>query len=163
LTGAGDQTLFFSDRPDRIVGTVETARFLDALGFTPLNPPNAAVVVRTPEGERDVLVVELFDPVFAEAFGAARGVQMTYEARILEAYQGGGLDDWVAEQKDALLPETFTDVSLFVDDCPDIKDCLYEFPPGVLNRVGPIPGGPYGRCWSWSDFNCNPCVETFQY
>src|SRR5262249_51573101 len=68
LSGYGDQTLFSPDRPDRIVGTVETARFLDALGFTPANPPNAAVVVRTPAGERDVLVVELFDPVFAEAF-----------------------------------------------------------------------------------------------
>src|SRR5262249_20650192 len=84
-------------------------------------------------------------------------------ARILEAYRGEGLDQWAAEQQDRLLPETFTDASLFVDDCPDIKDCLYEFPPGVLNRVGPIPGGPYGRCWSWDEFNCNPCVETFRY
>src|SRR5262245_37648687 len=47
LAGVGEQTLFFTDRPDRIVGTISTDQFLDALGFTPLNPPNAAVVVQT--------------------------------------------------------------------------------------------------------------------
>src|SRR5262245_1489539 len=86
-----------SDRPDRIVGTVETARFLEALGFTPANPPNAALVVRTPAGERDVLVVELFNPVYTEDFSADGGVSVMYEARVLDAYQGEELDQWAAE------------------------------------------------------------------
>src|SRR4051812_33176550 len=53
LFGASNQTIYFSDRPERIVGTVPTDRFLGALGFTPNEPPNAAAVVQTPEGERD--------------------------------------------------------------------------------------------------------------
>ena len=57
LSGISSQTVYFSDRPERIVGTTDTAQFLENLGFTPINPPNAAAVVRTPEGERDVLVV----------------------------------------------------------------------------------------------------------
>ena len=30
---------------------------------------------------------------------------------------------WMAEQDDSALPERFTDVSLFIDDCPDISKC----------------------------------------
>ncbi|MEZ4507826.1 MAG: hypothetical protein R2848_18695 [Thermomicrobiales bacterium] len=50
-----------------------TDRFLEGLGFTPVNPPNAAAVVRTPEGERDVLVVELFNPVYTREYDADGG------------------------------------------------------------------------------------------
>ena len=39
LAGIGSHVAFFSDRPERIVGTVDTSRFLESLGFTPLNPP----------------------------------------------------------------------------------------------------------------------------
>lgn len=126
LTGAVAQTLFFSDRPARIVGTVDTAQFLDCLGFTPFNPPNAALVVRTPEGERDVLVVELCNPVFTEDFAIAGGVQLSYEARVLEAYHGDGLTTWVTEQQDDELPDAFSNISLFIDDCPDLTGC-YEW------------------------------------
>lgn len=162
LTGAGAQTLFFSDRPDRIVGTVDTSRFLEGLGFSPFNPPNAALVLRTPEGERDVLVVELFDPIYTEEFDADGGVQVTYEARILEAYRGDGLDVWVAEQDNSVLPEQFSDVSLFIDDCAGMTGCYYKectFNSCRTVFAGDIPGGPYGRCWSWEEFNCVPCAH----
>ena len=65
LTGVPAQTVYFSDRPQRIVGTQSTTEFYDALGFTPENPPNAALVTQTDAGE-DVLVIELFNPVYAE-------------------------------------------------------------------------------------------------
>jgi hypothetical protein len=39
------QTIYFSDRPGRIVGTIPTDRFLSVLGFSPDNPPNAALLV----------------------------------------------------------------------------------------------------------------------
>ncbi len=42
LTGGAAETVYFSDRPERITGTVPTTQFLDELGFTPDNPPNAA-------------------------------------------------------------------------------------------------------------------------
>jgi len=152
LTGASAQTLYFSDRPARIVGTVDTVQFLDTLGFTPINPPNAALVVRTPEGERDVLVIELFDPVYTEDFAVAGAVQVVYKTRVLEAYHGDGLEEWAAEQADTELPEQFSDVSLFIDDCPDLTSCYKNH---YSNRIGDLPGGARGQCWNF--FNgCEP-------
>jgi hypothetical protein len=73
-------------------------------------------------------------------------VQVSYEARVLEAYQGDGLSAWVAEQADDELPSQFSDVSLFIDDCPDLTGC-YERGIGGA-RVGDFPGGKtYGQCW----------------
>jgi hypothetical protein len=147
LSGATAQTLFFSDRPARIVGTVETPKFLDGLGFTPANPPNAALVVTTPEGERDVLVIELFDPVYTEVIEDPGNVTVSYEARVLEAYHGDGLTEWATEQEDDQLPAQFSDISLFIDDCPDLTGC-YEWGWGGP-RVGDLPGGRrYGQCWN---------------
>ncbi len=142
LTGASAQTLFFSDRPARIVGTVDTPQFLETLGFTPVNPPNAALVVRTPEGERDVLVIELFNPVYTEDINDPGNVTVAYEARVLEAYQGDGLEEWATAQEDAELPAQFSDISLFIDDCPDLNGC-YHWSSGA--RIGNLPRGPVGN------------------
>jgi hypothetical protein len=73
-TGA---TLFFSDRPDRLVGTWPTAAFIERLGFTPEDPPNAALVAQTAEGEA-VYVVELLAPTLDEAADT-----LTYDIRLL--------------------------------------------------------------------------------
>jgi hypothetical protein len=157
LTGAVAQTLFFSDRPDRITGTVPTPDSLDALGFTLVSPPNAALVVRTPAGERDVLVLELHNPVYTEQFDADGGVQVTYEAQVHDAYQGEGLVEWAAAQEDQELPEAFSDVSLFIDDCPAIVYCQKQVPFFSYETVGPVPGGPYNQCWDWDRLTCLPC------
>jgi hypothetical protein len=157
LFGASGQTLFFSDRPERIVGTVATDQFLDALGFTPVNPPNAALVVTTADGERDVLVIELYDPVYSEAFGENAGNQVTYRARVLEAYTGEGLATWSTEQEDDLLPAQFDNASLFIDDCPDATPLTcYD---SNCDSVGDL--GNQGMCWSWSAFSCQPCNGGF--
>ena len=58
------ETIYFSDRPDRIVGTDPTGAFLEGLGFTRDNPPNAALVMETAPGEPELAVVELFDPFY---------------------------------------------------------------------------------------------------
>jgi hypothetical protein len=161
LVGIGSQTAFFSDRPARIVGTVDTATFLENLGFTPINPPNAAAVVRTPEGERDVLVVELFDPVYTRQFGADGGNSLTYKARVLDAYHGDNLDSWYSEQDNPELPSQFDQISLFIDDCPDLVWCNGAGQSGGTQFYGPIPGGPYGACWSWETWDCrNPCAHS---
>jgi hypothetical protein len=160
LTGLGSQTLYFSDRPDRIVGTVSTSQFLEGLGFSPYQPPNAAVVVQTPEGERDVLVVELYNPVYTQHFGEDGMDVLTYQARVLDAYQGQGLEVWVLEADDDQLPQEFSNVSIFIDDCADAVDC-YLVRWGGTTYVGPIPGGPYGRCYNWGiPSRCQPCTTT---
>lgn len=160
LSGHAAQTVYFSDRPQRITGTVSTIRFLDALGFTPDNPPNAALVVQTDTGAEDVLVVELFDPVYTESFAATGGVSVTYEARVLVDYQGAGLQFLADRQGDAALPAAFGPTSLFIDDCPDATFCGKPVSAGdmtVFVNVGPIPGGPYEKCWYWDCFCCSLC------
>ncbi len=159
LFGVPGESIFFSDRPERIVGAVPTAQLLEGLGFTPFNPPNAAVVVRTPEGERDVLVVELYDPVYSESFGSDSSTMLTYKAQILDAYHGDGLVSWYDEQDDPELPTEFTDVSLFIDDCPDLAYCWAPNPRGRM-VVGPIPSGSVGQCWDWNLFDCRICDDS---
>jgi len=161
LAGTGEQTLYFSDRPERIVGTVPTGQFLENLGFTPANPPNAAVVVEDANGTRDVLVVELMNPVYVQDSAGLGDDSIVYEARVLENYQGNGLEEWEQQQTDDTLAEGFSNVSLFIDDCPAAYNCYYSasfFDP--IASVGPIPGGPVGTCWDGDSLNCLPCGRT---
>lgn len=105
------QTLYFSNRPERIVGTVPTARFLPT---TVVDPPNAALVTRAADGAEDVLVVELLSPTYDEAAGT-----LSYDVRVLENYQAEGLRYLADQQGDSTVPEQFGQASLFIDDCPD--------------------------------------------
>jgi len=93
LTDQAAQTLYFADRPDRLVGTMPTREVLDRLGFTPEDPPNAAIVAQTAGGE-EVLVVELFDPIYAETFGSDGVVTLTYEAWVRAGYGEGRIARW---------------------------------------------------------------------
>ena len=112
LNGEAGHTVYFSDRPSRLVGTVPTQAFLDGLGFPADNPPNAALVAQTEAGE-DVLVVELLNPVYDEAAGT-----LTYDARVLADFAPTGLTTLAARQADAELAERFDAASLFIDSCP---------------------------------------------
>lgn len=149
LEGHGGQTVFFSDRPDRIFGEAPTEQFLDGLGFAPENPPNAAIVVQTDDGTEDVLIVELLNPEYDTEAGS-----LTYGATILSEYEGEELAHVAEQQQDERLPEVFGDVSLFIDDCPDIATCYGGL---RIRPVGPLPGGPAGACFSWRDHVCVPC------
>jgi hypothetical protein len=109
------QTLFFSDRPERIVGMVPTEAFLtggkdgEGLGFTPADPPNAALVL--PNGK--TLVVELIDPQYDPATG-----QVRYQLRVLEDVTQVDLHlESEMPTREEVVGE-FTAASLFIDDCP---------------------------------------------
>jgi hypothetical protein len=156
LAGPSAQTVYFSDRPARVVGTVPTDDFLEALGFTAAEPPNAAVVVRTPDGEEDVLVVELFDPVYTRDFGAGGAGALTYEARVLTEYQGEGLAGWAPQAADNRLPAAFSQASLFIDDCANGRVCCKD----PMNASFVIPT-TIGCCWSWSSVSCKPCGSNY--
>jgi hypothetical protein len=154
LTGHAAQTVYFSDRPERIVGTLPTPQFLDNLGFTPANPPNAALVAQTNDGE-DVVVVELLNPVYTEDFGPDGDVTVTYEARVLADYAAAGLAHLAARQTDATVPASFGPTSLFIDDCPDFQvDCI---PPDDWASAQTIQDAP--QCWSWNQLQCVPCGQ----
>jgi hypothetical protein len=155
-----EQTVYFSDRPERIVGAVSTDEFLEALGFSPTNPPNAALVAQTDAGE-DVVVLELLNPRYTRSYGdgAAPGT-LTYDVRVLADYQGTGLASLAERRIDDDFSERFGAASLFIDDCPDLTRCVVlDWVSGGSTQtdVGPLPGGPVGTCWEWLPPSCKPC------
>lgn len=146
LTGSTAQTIYFSDRPERVVGTQSMPDFLSALGFSPDNPPNAALVAQTDAGE-DVLVMELFSPVYDES-----AATLSYDAHVLQDYDEEGLRFLADRQDDLSLPASFGSVSLFIDDCPDGgADCYVKGnPPRML-----VQGVSIGCCYTFPQ--CHPC------
>lgn len=150
LEGHHGGTIYFSDRPERIFGDAPTDQFLDGLGFSPTNPPNAALVTSTDDGEPDVVVLELNDPTYDAEAGT-----ITYGATLLADYEDEGLSH-VTEQQHETVPETFGRASLFIDDCADLTTCYVL----ETDSVGPIPGGPYGACFSVIPLGCLPCNHS---
>jgi hypothetical protein len=145
LSGIAAQTTFFSDRPERITGLTPTGAFLDGLGFDIANPPNAAIVALTDSGEQDVLVMELFSPVYD-----AEDTTLSYEASVLSDYDGRGIAHLAQQQTDYELSASFGPGSLFIDDCPDVVESCYNW----AHRLGPIT---VGTCWSWEAPGCIAC------
>jgi len=158
LEGHAGVTVYFSDRRDRIVGAAPTDDFLKGLGFSRDNPPNAALVAEFASGQ-GVVVLQLIEPHYDAETGT-----LVYGAEFMEGYQGGNLEPVLADEATAKLPAEFGPGALFIDDCPDITGC-YRASGFSDVRVGPIPGGPYGRCWSWTKpfMSCEPCHETWEY
>jgi hypothetical protein len=127
------------------------------MGFTPVNPPNAALVADTAQQDDDVLLLELLNPTYDAA-----SQTLTYEADILQQYRGEGLKPLAAQQRDKTIAPTFGSASLFIDDCPDANfDCCISGAtscgPGNAYYAGHL--GTFGACWSWSDGCCVPCVN----
>ncbi|MDQ3653604.1 MAG: hypothetical protein M3457_00810, partial [Chloroflexota bacterium] len=85
LEGVAGTTVYFSDRPQRVAGVVETADFVDDRVFSPSDPPNAALAITTSTGQ-DVVIVELRSPQYD---AAARTV--TYDAQPIADYEREGL------------------------------------------------------------------------
>lgn len=160
LFDPGEQTLSFTMAPDRFVATIPTQDLLDSLGFTPENPPNAAVEVTTPTGGRDVLVVELIDPVYTLASDEDDVAVLTYEARVLKAYRGTGLEEWISDVDDDQLPTEFGQVSLFIDNgCWGFSGCYLVEPDGSRGlKIGGVPSTPnLMRCPGFEPGTCVPC------
>ncbi len=158
LEGGLGQTIFFSDRPDRIVGAEPTADFINTLGFPEDDPPNAALVIKNDAGETNIAVIELFSPVYDEA---TQG--LTYEVEVLEDWQTEtdlGLEEEPADL--SALESSFGSAHLFIDgilDCPDSD--LICYPNGGQwqnGGVGRIPNADHdGFCVSSGTFFCYPC------
>jgi hypothetical protein len=126
LEGVTPHTVWFSDRPDRLVGTVRTADFATEPVFDVADPPNAALVAETAEGEA-VVVVELTAPRYEATAGTA-----IYRARVLGEEPDGRLRALAGRRTERAVPEAFGPASLFVDQvacsppgasCGGTRDC----------------------------------------
>lgn len=122
-----DQTIYFADRPSRNVGTTATPAFLQTLGFSDDNPPNAALIVETAPGENDVAVVELFNPTYD--LGTQR---VTYDVEVLKTWRN---DLELGLQEDPIdlaeLAPAFGAAHLLIDDCPD--GCTEQQAQGIFD------------------------------
>ena len=150
--GLGD-TIYFSDRPDKIVGTVPTDQFLTGLGFPPNNPPNAALIGLRDADHKDVVVLELFAP----EYDAASNI-LTYDVAVLEDWRKLNETFQQTPDDEAHLPRDFTAAHLFIDDCPDGNVTCWK-------NAGYYEGDDYigdlgrrGLCYQWQGVQCLPCA-----
>ena len=144
------QTIFFSDRPERVTGQAPMQKFLDGLCFSRANPPNAAIEILGGSEEADLIVVELFDPVYT-----AVNKTLRYTVSILEKPD---LSYAIFnERHDKSLPESFGPVALFIDDCSD-DTCHCHKGDGKYCGSYSI-----GCCWSWKTIVCDPCHSQSSY
>jgi hypothetical protein len=148
LQGDRGRTIGFSDRPERIVTSGPTQGFLDGLGFSPVDPPNAALVFEPSAGETDVIVLELLNPQYDAA-----AQTLTYDVRILDTFaEQGGLSFQEEPRQPDPAGEEFGPAELYIDDCPNLSTCYNA----LLQPLFSITGGPYGTCWSWGGSGCQP-------
>ena len=152
LDGANPQTVYFSDRPERVFGLATTTTFLEGLGFTPDDPPNAALVVTTESGEEDVLIIALFDPIWDEASGT-----LTYTVRALADYTEPDLAFAALRQTDYELPESFGQGGMFIDGCNHDRVICYLYnSDGTKGEVvGHSKVTPF--CFDTTSKKCTPC------
>lgn len=143
------QTIYFGDRPSRQVGATPTPKFLEGIGFSDDNPPNAALIIEQADGAADLAVVELFNPVYDAVTHS-----VTYEIALLDNWEndlGFGLQQAPTALAD--IDTEFGATHVFIDDCAD----------GNIVCVGPdnagVVGGwsGVGYCWNWSAVACVPC------
>ena len=109
------QTVYFTDRPEHLVGVTQTARFLADFGLSTGDPPNAALVVEKEDGTTQIAVVELIDPKYDDATDTA-----TYEVAVLKEFRHRelrvGFEETPADLLTTFGPE-FGAAHLFIDDC----------------------------------------------
>lgn len=144
------QTIVFTDRPSREVGTSPTPAFLDGLGFDDDNPPNAAIVIDVGDGTTDIAVVELFNPSYDEATHTA-----TYDIAVLANWQNDlefGFQDEPADLSN--VAPHFGATHLFIDGCrPGAYPCVWwnEGHPDTRGTLQNVP-----VTWWWDGHGCVP-------
>jgi hypothetical protein len=147
------ETVYFSDRPDLVVGSTPTPRFLAGLGFLPDNPPNAAIIAETAPGESGIAVLQLYSPAYDEPTHTA-----TYEVAAVQTWTRSQEQAFTEVHTDLpeLLPQ-FGAAHLFIDDCPQTDiNCWRSSDPSV----GIIPNAEIGGiCWTnvTGEGICVPC------
>src|SRR5918995_4646259 len=133
LSDVSDKTILFSDRPDRIVGSVNTTDFIGNWSIGENNfavdPPNAVLIVDDEVEQRgDLAVIELFNPKYDP------------EANTLKY-------DIIAENATAVdLPGEFGQSTLVIDDDGDngpyVPGQKPDIPGGVTKPDFPTPDRP---------------------
>jgi hypothetical protein len=70
-------------------------------------------------------------------------VIVTYESRVLEAYEGEGLTEWALGQEDQALPEAFDRLSRFIGDGGSADSCSITGFGGAGANIGSTRAGRF--------------------
>lgn len=141
MSVATAQTLYFSNRPNRVTGAMPTETFVAAFpaAFGD-DPPNAALVGHLDSGadEEEVVVLELMNPTYDVASGT-----LSYEVVLLSAdtVTEGAYESEPLSALDAT--REYSEAHLFIDDVdPTIQEeckqmcSRYLPPPGMIDPAG---------------------------
>lgn len=124
LQGVSDGTLYFSDRPKRVVGSSDTSSFVSTWGEGVDNfatdPPNAVLVINNGSiDQEDAIVVELANPLYNKDTSTLR-----YDVKVLEGSFIDGLSS-ANRRDDSDFPQTLTNPVLFIDGCCSFMGCSF--------------------------------------
>ncbi len=173
LVGVNANTVYFTNRPARITGMALTSKFLKGFCFSDTiyqasskarkdnhNPPNAAIIFNDATGKQNVAVVELMTPDYDSL-----AQTLNYPIVVLDNYEGETFATHVKNGVQKELPASMTDVSLFIDDCPD----GYVYCWGGYSRTheghgckeccGNAGSGKVGFCFDGWSVQCKPCRD----
>jgi hypothetical protein len=113
LNGIYNDTMSFSDRPDRKVDQITTARYVylwtKGQDSFAADPPNAALVMNEAGGSEAIVVVELLNPVYD-----SEKQTLVYDIVALDPKEG-----LLAFRSSASLPDSFSQATLFIDNAMD--------------------------------------------
>ena len=108
LEGINEQTIYYSDRPNRVAGHMSTdelvKKWTSGDDSFESNPPNTVMAIVEPDGTQNAITIALTKPVYD-----LEAMQMQYSVYII----ADEVD--AANQVDVSFPETFGDVALFID------------------------------------------------
>jgi hypothetical protein len=105
------QTLYFSDRPKRIVGVIDTATFVTGFAAeTESDPANAALVAQSGPDDDVTHVIELLDLAYDAATLTA-----TYEVRMLGEEEASSLPLAVSIEQSVSEHRQYGPTQLFID------------------------------------------------
>lgn len=118
LNQTSTSIIWFTDRPERLADTVSTSTFVDSwqkLGFTE-DPPNITMTLESlePASPEVSVVATMTNPTY-DVYSGIFTAELTI---ILEEdlAQNGGQLDLVKATSASVLPQNFTQVSLFIDN-----------------------------------------------
>lgn len=145
LFGVAPDTYYFANKPQRIAGTSDTSRFLRGFGFEETDPPNAAIVFKTPARESS-LIAEVTRPSYNP-----KTKSLSYVLRPLSKDKAPEQFAYWNTEKSSPLPNRFGKTDVILGSCSDTKFTCQD---ANLNTCGTIK---VGRCWKWKSFTCRLC------
>ena len=122
MTGVTAQTLYFSDRPNRVTGAMPTGTLVEAWADAFAgDPPNATLIGHSEVGgdTEEAVVIELLEPDYDAA-----SATLTYQVRLLGAE---AIADRTFEQEPLTVldgPREYAEAHLFIDDFDGCVFCL---------------------------------------